>query len=549
MLLSSSNPTIHATMRRRFVTPRILPAAFALACLGFAAGVQADTISDAAVTLSDVAVGATGTTVTFSFTMVSSIAAGGSGVGARQIRFWMPSTDDWFPNSLGFNVNGTCPSAVTIEVDDVARTPAELGITICGSPVGHSLLLSFAGGTGSGIPSGAKVEVKVSDAVTMFDTSSGNPNRFANSNAMFLFGVDDADGNPVDVADPMPAVITNRRPVASGVSIAGNVEAGSTLTGSYTYSDAESNPESGTTFRWVRNAVSSGVAGSTAVGSAATYDTDVDDVGNYLFFCVTPGSSSGALSGVEVCSAAAGPVTAPPQDGSCGTAAGQSFAAVPATGLCATGSAGPVSVGAGAFSWTCAGQAGGADSALCVANWAASGGGGSAAVSAPVQGAGWALVSASVGAIPPAPVPAGFVLPNGVASFVLDSGTAGSNATVVIQYTQPVPEGAVYMKYGPSPEGFQCSGAACAQDHWYALPPERAVFAPDRLSVTLTLQDGGVGDADLAANASITDPGGPAVPAAGEARPIPAVSLGGLTLLGGLVGVATLLQRRRLRRL
>lgn len=521
--------------------PRTRHFAFAFACLSFATGVQAAPISDAAVTLSDYGVGATNTTATFSFTMVSSISAGNTGANARQIRFWMPSFNDWFPSTLGFNINGTCPSAVTIKVDDIVRTPAELGITFCGSPAGHALLLSFEDGTGSGISSGARVEIEVSDAVTVFDTSSGNQ--------MFIFGVNDGNGDPIDDADPMPLVINNFRPVAGSVSVAGNPEAGSTLTGSYTYSDTESDPESGTTFRWVRNEVSTGVAGGTTVGSASTHDTVEGDVGSFLFFCVTPGSSTGTLRGVEVCSAAAGPVTAPPQDGSCGTAAGQSFAAVPATGLCAAGSAGPVSAGAGEFSWTCAGQAGGNDSDLCVASWADIGDGGSAAVSAPVQGAGWALVSASVGAIPPAPVPAGFVLPNGVASFVLDSGTAGSNATVVIQYTQPVPEGAVYMKYGPSPEGFQCAGAACAQDHWYALPPERAVFAPDRLSVTLTLQDGGVGDADLAANASITDPGGPAVPAAGEARPIPAVSLGGLTLLGGLVGVATLLQRRRLCRL
>lgn len=98
-----------------------------------------------------------------------------------------------------------------------------------------------------------------------------------------------------------------------------------------------------------------------------------------------------------------------------------------------------------------------------------------------------------------------------------------------------MPQGAVYYKYGPSPDGLGCTGAACAQPHWYALPG--AQFAPDGLSVTFTLADGGEGDSDSVPN-QITDPGLPVLLAP---QAIPALGPWALALLSllaaGLVAV------------
>ena len=85
----------------------------------------------------------------------------------------------------------------------------------------------------------------------------------------------------------------------------------------------------------------------------------------------------------------------------------------------------------------------------------------------------------------------------------------------------------MYLKYGPSPQGLNCNGAACAQPHWYALPGSTAVFAPDRRSVTLTLTDGGLGDSD-AVPGHITDPGLPVLlaGAGGGTGPVSVPALG-----------------------
>jgi hypothetical protein len=66
-------------------------------------------------------------------------------------------------------------------------------------------------------------------------------------------------------------------------------------------------------------------------------------------------------------------------------------------------------------------------------------------------------------------------------------------------FAADLPEGTVYMKYGPRNGG---------GDEWYLY--EQAVVSGNSIWVTLT--DGGAGDADETANGKILDPGGPAVP-------------------------------------
>ena len=82
----------------------------------------------------------------------------------------------------------------------------------------------------------------------------------------------------------------NSRPVASGVSISGTVEVGSTLTGVYSVSDPDpaDNPTVYASFRWLRTG---GLAIAGATGS--TYTLTADDEGYTITFEVTPHSTTG----------------------------------------------------------------------------------------------------------------------------------------------------------------------------------------------------------------------------------------------------------------
>ena len=96
----------------------------------------------------------------------------------------------------------------------------------------------------------------------------------------------------------------NSAPTASGVNITGTPVVGQTLTGAYTYSDTENDAEGTSTFRWVRDAV-------TTVGTNLTYAPVPADAGHSIAFEVTPVALHGASPGTAVASS---PVTvlAPP---------------------------------------------------------------------------------------------------------------------------------------------------------------------------------------------------------------------------------------------
>jgi hypothetical protein len=76
---------------------------------------------------------------------------------------------------------------------------------------------------------------------------------------------------------------------------------GSTLTGSYTYSDAEGDPEGTSTYRWYRADNVSGTNEVAITGATArTYILVPADAGKYVSFQVTPAASAGATPGVAV---------------------------------------------------------------------------------------------------------------------------------------------------------------------------------------------------------------------------------------------------------
>ncbi len=218
-------------------------------------------------------------------------------------------------------------------------------------------------------------------------------------------------------------------------------------------------------------------------------------------------------------------------NGVCGTAANTATTILPSNNLCTAGTAGQVSSSQGQYSWTCSGISGGTNSS-CTAPWATNAGTGSGSVTA--SGNNWTVSSASFTATPPVALPRGVALTNGLLDLTLTTGALGSNATVVVQYTTAVPAGAVYMKYGKK--------AAVQTDHWYQLDASRAVFAADRMSVTLTLTDGGAGDNGLDLDGIIVDPGGPAVVTPDA---IPTLSEWAMIFLASLMGLFAFARIRR----
>ncbi|WP_428236046.1 BspA family leucine-rich repeat surface protein [Gracilimonas sp.] len=103
----------------------------------------------------------------------------------------------------------------------------------------------------------------------------------------------------------------NTPPVASNVSFSGTLEVGSTITGSYDYSDADSDPESGSVYTWNRSDDGAG-SGKTPIptADAATYTLTSTDEGKYISFSVIPGDGTDA--GTQEESALQGPVAAEP---------------------------------------------------------------------------------------------------------------------------------------------------------------------------------------------------------------------------------------------
>jgi len=132
------------------------------------------------------------------------------------------------------------------------------------------------------------------------------------------FGVrpSSANGNTLGAqikSGPAGPIVLNAPPVASDVTISGSAHVTAILGGSYTYTDALGDVESGTTFQWYRYSDDSGSGEEPIVGAnAATYTLGEDDFEAYIKFEVTPGAATGNSPGTPVKSSIFGPIQADP---------------------------------------------------------------------------------------------------------------------------------------------------------------------------------------------------------------------------------------------
>ncbi len=111
--------------------------------------------------------------------------------------------------------------------------------------------------------------------------------------------------SPGAAVQSSPLAILNSAPVASNISISGTPKVGSPLTGAYTYSDAEGDPEGASQFQWLRDG--SPIGGATGINYLLT----TVDAGHAIVFQVTPVAVSGVTPGTTVRSASVKIVQAP----------------------------------------------------------------------------------------------------------------------------------------------------------------------------------------------------------------------------------------------
>jgi chitinase len=108
-------------------------------------------------------------------------------------------------------------------------------------------------------------------------------------------------------------------------------------------------------------------------------------------------------------------------------------------------------------------------------------------------------------------------MPFGMVNFKLIVDTPGDEAVVTVHFSEPVPAQGRWYKYDPL-------------QHTWSDFSSHAVFSVDRKSMTLTMRDGGAGDADGVANGIIIDPAGVVIPSSSSS------SNGGGNLVGGVTG-------------
>jgi hypothetical protein len=105
----------------------------------------------------------------------------------------------------------------------------------------------------------------------------------------------------------------NAAPVVINTAITGTVQVPEELTATYTYSDAENNAESGTTFQWYKANDGAGSGETVITGATAlAYTIQAVDEFKYIRIGITPKSAAGTSPGVEVKSAFVGPVQPEP---------------------------------------------------------------------------------------------------------------------------------------------------------------------------------------------------------------------------------------------
>lgn len=133
-----------------------------------------------------------------------------------------------------------------------------------------------------------------------------------------IWEIDEDVTTPYFAPKKQPVVQTP--PTASAVTVSGTAKVGEALTGSYAYSDEESDLEGVSTFKWYRATDNSGTGKTEIAGAnAKAYTLQAADLGKYISFEVTPVAATGTKAGTEVLSSYTSAVVAASSGGSGGS--------------------------------------------------------------------------------------------------------------------------------------------------------------------------------------------------------------------------------------
>ncbi len=202
----------------------------------------------------------------------------------------------------------------TITVADVDDTNIESAVvSVSGNYQSGQDILSFTnanGITGTWNSGSGIMNLTGTASLANYQLALRNVRYFNNSenpsalSRTVSFTVNDGALTSAVVSRQINITAVNDAPVAGTVTFTGTMIPGSTLTGSYLYSDAEGDPEGTSTFRWYRADNASGTNEVAITGATArTYILVSADAGKYVSFQVTPAASSGTTPGVPVRSA------------------------------------------------------------------------------------------------------------------------------------------------------------------------------------------------------------------------------------------------------
>ncbi len=185
-------------------------------------------------------------------------------------------------------------------------------VDINGDPEGNSEYKWYIADDASGTN---KTEIATNAGNLDYTIDAADAGKFITFTALAVSSTGTAsDPSHLMESEPFGPVLTEADPpVASDVSISGSLDVGAELTGNYTYSDPNSDPEGSSIYRWYRADDDQGTNAMLVASGSATYTIDPEDAGKYMIFNVIPVAASGYLvTGDSVAAATTSTINFPP---------------------------------------------------------------------------------------------------------------------------------------------------------------------------------------------------------------------------------------------
>jgi hypothetical protein len=194
----------------------------------------------------------------------------------------------------------TVPTVTTSNPTNVTMTSASVGGTITdkGNDVIQKSGIVYSSNVALPTIADNKVESTVLDGPFTAEISGLSSGTTYHVRAFATNSVGTSYGTVIDFSTG------NAAPLANDLSITGTLEVGKSVTASYEYKDAESDPEGQTSFQWYMATSSTGT-GEAAITDAIAKTLVITDAlnGKFLKVKVTPKATSGTMQGVDTNSA------------------------------------------------------------------------------------------------------------------------------------------------------------------------------------------------------------------------------------------------------